>query len=161
MKIKAYHCLALVVLVSGCIPATNMVHGAGLIKRQVAQQAKPEAPKLKRLPNGHYKVDKPWTVIVGGYCWKIPVGYTSNGITAPARIKATLGDGVGHKETWAAVFHDWLFTQKGVTRKQADKMFRELLIAYGVSKRKADIMYAFVSAFSVTKNFSPNSKQSD
>lgn len=141
--------------------ASEMLHRSEPTKQHVAKQADREAPNLKRLPNGHYKIRKPWTVIVGGRAWQIPAGYASNGITAPARIKATLGDGVVHPETWAAIFHDWLFTQKGVSRKQADKLFRELLIDFGVPKRKADLMYTFVSAYTIGKDFRSNRKQPD
>lgn len=159
MKIPFFLCLTSVILVTGCIPASNMEHRSGPIKQQVAKRLRPEAPTLKRLKNEHYKVSKPWTVTVGGHNWQIPAGYSSNGITAPTRIKAALGDGVRNPETWAAVFHDWLFTQKGVTRQQADRMFRELLVAYGVSSRKADLMYTFVSAFSTSKSLRSNRKQ--
>ena len=159
MKIPFFLCLTSIILVAGCIPASNMEHRTGPIKQQFAKRLRPEAPTLRRLKNGHYKVSKPWTVNIGGHNWQVPAGYTSNGITAPTRVKVALGDGVGHAETWAAVFHDWLFTQKGVTRKQADRMFRDLLIAYGVSSRKADLMYTFVSAFSTSKNLRSNHKQ--
>lgn len=161
MKIQPYAYLVSITLLTGCIPASDVIHRTRPVKRQVAQQTSPEAPHLKRLKNGHYKVRKPWTVTVGGDCWQIPAGYSSNGITAPARIKGSLGDGINHPETWAAVFHDWLFTQKGMTRKEADKIFRRLLIDYGVPTRKANLMYTFVSAYSITKDFSPHRTQLD
>ena len=154
-------CLISIIFVTGCIQASDVVYSTEPMKRQVAQRSGHEIPNLKRLKNGHYKVCKPWTVTVGGQRWQIPAGYSSNGITAPARVRDSLGDGIQHPETWAAVFHDWLFTQKGVTRKRADRMFRDVLIDYGVSKSKADLMYAFVSAFSVSKNFRSNRAQLD
>lgn len=78
-------------------------------------------------------------------------GYTSNGITAHPAIKATLGDGIQYPETWAAVFHDWLFTQPGMSRSTADRLFYDLLRAYGVSDTKARLMYNAVSAYSARK----------
>jgi Protein of unknown function (DUF1353) len=161
VKIQLYACLISVTFVTGCTPTSDVLYRTGPVKQHVGQQRRPQAPVLKRLKNGHYKVLKPWTVTAGGHCWQIPVGYSSNGITAPARIKVSLGDGINHPETWAAVFHDWSFTQKGVSRKQSDRMFRELLIDYGVSKSKADLMYTFVSAFSVSKTFRSNRTQPD
>jgi hypothetical protein len=112
----------------------------------------PEVPQLKRLANGHYRVRKPWTVNLSGRQWLVPAGYTSNGITAPDFLKNSLGDGVEFKETWSAVFHDWLFTQPGVTRTQADKLFYDLMIAYGVPAEKAKLMYTTVSTYSLTKS---------
>lgn len=122
-------------------------------ERVSAPRQRPDAPQLKRLENGHYKVRKPWTVVIGGREWHVQKGYTSNGITAPAKMKAMLGDSVDSPTTWAAVFHDWLFTQPGVTRAQADRTFHELLLAYGVPAEKAQLMYSTVSAYSLSKSF--------
>ncbi len=112
----------------------------------------PNPPQLKRLENGHYRVTKPWTVELNGRKWQIQKGYTSNGITGPSSVRKSIGDGVQFKETWAAVFHDWLFTQPGVTRAQADQTFYDLLIAYGVPETKARLMFTTVSAYSLTKS---------
>lgn len=112
---------------------------------------RPQAPKLRRLDNGHYRVRKPWTVYLNGRTYQVQKGYTSNGITAHSAIKAALGDGIEHPETWAAVFHDWLFTQPGMSRATADRLFYDLLLAYGVSENKARLMYTTVSAYSSRK----------
>lgn len=113
--------------------------------------AAPEAPDLKRLRNGHYRVKSDWSIDLDGRRWVVRKGYTSNGITAPAAIKARLGDGVDRPETWAAVFHDWLFTQPDMSRNRADRLFHEALLAYGVSAEKARLMHATVSAYSLSK----------
>jgi hypothetical protein len=112
---------------------------------------RPEAPKLRRLDNGHYRVRKPWTVHLNGRTYHVQRGYTSNGITAPPAIKSNLGDGIQYPETWAAVFHDWLFTQPGMNRATADRLFYDLLRAYGVPENKARLMYTTVSAYSARK----------
>ncbi len=113
----------------------------------------PEPPKLKRLTNGHYRVRKPWTVNLNGHRWQIPSGYQTNGITAPDHLKKSLGDGVEYPETWAAIFHDWLFTQPGISRAQADGIFYDLMLAYGVPAQRAKLMYATVKLYSISKNF--------
>lgn len=112
---------------------------------------RPDAPVMKRLGNGRFRVRKPWTIRLAGRTWLLPAGYTTNGITGPSWMKRSLGDGVDHPETWAAVFHDWLFTQPGITRKQADGMFHDLLIAYGVSPLKARFMHSGVATYSASK----------
>lgn len=112
---------------------------------------RPDPPQLRRLDNGHYRVRKPWTVQLNGRTYRVQKGYTSNGITAPSAIKATMGDGVQYPETWAAVFHDWLFTQPGMSRAAADRLFYDLLRAYGVPENKARLIYTTVSAYSVRK----------
>lgn len=112
----------------------------------------PESPRLKRLPNGHYRVCESWTVALDGHVWHLQAGYQTNGITAPSAIKKALGDGVEYSETWASVFHDWLFTQPGVSRSEADRLFYELLIAYQVPAEKARLMYSTVAAYSLLKS---------
>jgi hypothetical protein len=114
-------------------------------------QSPPQPPRLRRLDNGHFRVTRPWNVQLGDRNWTVQRGYTSNGITAPRSLKQSLGDGVEHPETWAAVFHDWLFTQPGMSRAAADRYFYDLLIAYGVPQQKARLMYTTVSAYSLAK----------
>lgn len=155
MKFLTRHSLILCILVFGCAPAgaPSTALQPSTVSRKVGISAPvPDAPQLKKLPNGHYRVRKPWTVALGGRQWQVPAGYTSNGLTAPSFIKSSLGDGVQFKETWSAVFHDWLFTQPGMTRTQADRMFYELMIAYGVPAEKARLMYDTVAAYSLTKS---------
>lgn len=137
---------------SGCGPANDGLTAGRRIPVSAPSAAQtPDAPVLKQLEKGRYYVRKPWTVELDGRRWVVPRGYHSNGITAPKRIKRSLGDGVDFPETWAAIFHDWLFTQPGVNRAQADKLFYDLLVAYGVPQRKAHLMYASVSAYSRTR----------
>jgi hypothetical protein len=106
---------------------------------------------LIRKKNVRYRVAEPWTVALDGKLWRVQKGYTCNGITGPKQVKRTLGDGVNEPETWAAVFHDWLFTQPGVSRERADRLFYQLLVAYGVSPLKSRLMYSSVTAYSASK----------
>jgi len=112
---------------------------------------KPDSPMLRRLENGHYRVKRPWTVNLNGRQWRVQKGYTCNGITGPASLRGPMGDGVDQPETWAAIFHDWLFTQPGISRAEADQLFHDLLVAYGVPAQKANLMYTAVRAYSLTK----------
>lgn len=153
MKFQPCIVLFACVVISGCVPPpTGPAMTGGPSRSPTARNVRPAAPELKKLPNGHYRVRKPWTVVLNGRTWQIQKGYTCNGITAPDAIKKNLGDGVQHPETWAAVFHDWLFTQPGVSRQDADKAFHEILVAYGVPASKASLMYTYVSAYSMTKS---------
>ena len=138
---------------AGC---TSVSRGPGTVRTtsiHVNRQAKPKPPKLKRQSNGRYRVQRKWLVALNGKRWKVQKGYSSNGITAPSKLKRALGDGVDKPETWAAVFHDWLFTQPGLSRTTADKLFHDLLIAYGVNPDKARLMHTTVSAYSLSKAF--------
>jgi hypothetical protein len=150
---RPHLCLpAIAILLAGClIPTPYASHPARTTHVQTAARPQPDSPLLVRLKNGHYRVKQPWAVKLNGKLWQVQKGYKSNGITAPAAIKKTLGDGTDHPETWAAVFHDWLFTQPGVSRAQADQLFYDLLIAYQVPRDKARLMHSTVAAYSLAK----------
>lgn len=152
LKIQLRLVICSCIVACGCVPMSGPPMRGGPARTPTARNFKPDAPVLKKLENGHYRVRKPWTVVVNNRTWQVQKGFTSNGITAPGAVKNQLGDGVQHPETWAAVFHDWLFTQPGMSRQQADKLFHDLLIAYGVPASKASLMYTTVSAFSLTKS---------
>jgi Protein of unknown function (DUF1353) len=156
VKTSFIHVLAPCLLLAACVPLGPPSAGYPSVPRtgsMPVSKQKPQVPVLKRLENGHYRVRKPWTVELHGRLWQVQKGYTSNGITAPANLRNSLGDGVDHPETWAAVFHDWLFTQPGISRAQADKMFYDLLLAYGVPAQKAKMMHTTVAAYSLSKAF--------
>jgi hypothetical protein len=141
-------------LLFGCVamePSTGRIRTARQQVGGTISHEKPAPPELKRLAKGRYRVRKPWDIEMNGSRWHIPKGYSTNGITAPAKIKQAIGDGVDRPETWAAVFHDWLFTQPGVSRQQADNLFYELLVAYGIPAEKARVMYTTVSIYSLSK----------
>jgi hypothetical protein len=151
LKIRIHQALVLVCAVMlGCAPMP--IHSGHPVRTAVGfAPQKPESPMLRRLENGHYRVKRPWTVTLNGRQWKVQKGYTCNGMTVPDSLKKTMGDGVDHPETWAAVFHDWLFTQPGISRGEADQLFHDILIAYGVPAQKANLMYTAVRAYSLTK----------
>jgi hypothetical protein len=135
------------------LPTSKQFERADL-HRTEASNSTPNRPKLRKLGNGHYRVTKNWIVKLDGRRWKIQKGYTSNGITAPDLIKRSLGDSIDSPETWAAVFHDWMFTQPGVSRAEADKAFYSIMIAYGVDRNKAQLMYSGVVKYSRSKQSS-------
>jgi len=118
-----------------------------LINRQIT----PQRPKLKRLANGHYTVLEDWPVNVSGRKFIVQKGYTSNGITAPKSIKSMLGDNVNAPETWTAVFHDWCFTQKSLTRAQCDNYYIQLMRDFKISPQKIQLMGATVKGYSIYK----------
>lgn len=142
--------VVLAFILSGCaIPVTAYPPHSGA--RHTARAPRPAAPHLVRIRKDRYRVARPWTVELNGRRWRVQKGYVCNGITAPRHIRKFLGEGVDAPETWAAVFHDWLFTQPGMTRASADRLFHDLLIAYGVPPIKARLMYSGVAAYSASK----------
>ncbi len=142
---------AVTVLLPCCVMAPPPPGPAA--RRPAGWHERPAPPDLVKTKKGRYKVRSPWILVLHGRVWRVPAGYTTNGITAPARIRKMLGDGVDHPETWAAVFHDWLFTRPGVSRAEADRLFYDLLIAYRVPESKARLMHGTVAAYSASKRF--------
>lgn len=117
----------------------------------INRQFTPPKPKLKRLANGHYTVLEDWPVNVSGRKFIVQKGYTSNGITAPKSIKNMLGDNVNAPETWTAVFHDWCFTQKNLTRLECDNLYIQLMRDLKISPQKIQLMGATVKGYSIYK----------
>ena len=72
----------------------------------------------------------------------VPTGFVTDfaSVPAPGRI---LISGHGH-DRWAAVVHDYLYSEKKFTRKQADEVFLEALELSGVNLVKRRIMYRAV-----------------
>jgi len=152
-KIKFVQIAAAGILMLGCNTLSQHSYAPRSSSSSIGlSHGTPNVPELKRLANGHYRVTQPWTVKLKSRQWHIQKGYQSNGITAPDFIKQRMGDGIDQPETWSAVFHDWLFTQPGMTRALADQTFYDILIAYGVSSQKAELMYSTVRTYSLTKS---------
>ena len=77
----------LVVSTAACVPQSPGFGSGNLRTTAVSgpNRGQPAAPELKRLPNGHYRVKKPWNVKLNGRLWQVQRGYTSNGITGPEK----------------------------------------------------------------------------
>ena len=83
------------------------------------------------------------SVIIEGI--KIPAGFTWNGASIPRALWPVIGSPFEPRLQAPAMVHDYC-CHSGFNRKKADKVFRKLLIANGVSKVRANIMYAGVRA---------------
>ena len=109
-------------------------------------------PSLQRLPNGHYKLLSDWVVVVGDEIFLLEKKYTTNGITAPNWVKELLGDKVTDKETWCAVFHDWLFKHTDRSDKECDDLFIKLMVQFNVPTWKRIAMGVSVKIYSFLKH---------
>lgn len=73
---------------------------------------------------------------------EIPEGFTNDLASIPA-IGRPLIKKVG-RHSWAALVHDWLYDQQIGTRKEADKIFLDIMKKHGVSWWKRSAMYRAV-----------------
>lgn len=77
---------------------------------------------------------------------EVPVGFTSDGITLPLPTLKWVVDPQG-KALKAAIIHDWCYLVQGMSRKEADILFKETMVANGVNKVRAQLMYLGVRVF--------------
>lgn len=90
-----------------------------------------DRPLLFGLPNGTICVKK---------------NFITDGASRP-QATGSLCNRMSGPEAEAAVLHDWLYSRDsgpGLRRKQADQLFYDAMIAEGVSKWRAKLIYAGV-----------------
>lgn len=89
---------------------------------------------------------------------KVPAGFLTDGASIPRPLWLWASPIGRHAQS--AILHDYLCeylsvevdgTPTPITRLQADRIFRESLLVLGVSKTRANIMYAGVSAYRKVK----------
>jgi len=103
--------------------------------------------KLILTPSGfkHWELDKDFEVdVLGFHKIVVPRGFRTDLASVP-RIFWVLIPPFG-RYSQAAVVHDYLYRMEH-DRKEADSIFYDLMIEYGVWKWKAIIMYLGVRAF--------------
>lgn len=102
--------------------------------------------KLLLNPTGFktWEVAKDFNVSINNFKVKVPKGFRTDLASIP-RIFWNIFPPFG-RYTQAAVVHDYLYRIQH-NRKQADKIFYDLMIEYGTRKWKAKIMYLAVRIF--------------
>jgi len=75
---------------------------------------------------------------------EVPVGFVTDLASLPRGIRSIYSR--TGRSRYASVIHDYLYSIKWSTRKECDKMFKELLIASGVSRFRAQTFYMGVRA---------------
>lgn len=97
-----------------------------------------EAIELKESSNhGAYKE------VVKAYTYNgitVPAGFTTDGASVPDWLQHIF-DPFDPDYATAAVIHDWLYYKKLVSRKEADKIFLEVMLKMGTPRWKAYTFY--------------------
>ena len=79
----------------------------------------------------------------GGERIEVPVGFTTDGASVPGWAQTLTGwEPWADPQRWAGVVHDWLYSQPGVSKSNADDVFRAVLASEGASSWKRKLMYA-------------------
>ena len=84
------------------------------------------------------------TIIEGVH---IAAGYEWNGASIPCFLWPIIGSPFDPRFMAPALAHDKVYDTGELTRKQADQLFRKLLIHNGVDIERAETMYAGVQLF--------------
>ena len=92
---------------------------------------------------GRYQLNK--AVIIEGV--KVPALFTWDGESVPGFLWPIIGSPFELRFMVPSMVHDYLYGMgdaSGFTRKQADRLFKKLLMANGVDEERADTMYSGV-----------------
>jgi hypothetical protein len=74
-------------------------------------------------------------------------GFVFNGASIPRIFWITTGTPFDPQYEAGALIHDWIYQKQKHSRKYADQLFREILLANGVSKYQANKIYYAVRVF--------------
>lgn len=90
-----------------------------------------------------------WTVFYNGVTYQLPKGFETDGASIPRFLWRVCGTPLESPRIFAALLHDYLYSGNvpGVTRAEADAVYRDMLTTLGVSKFKANVEYYALRLF--------------
>ena len=93
---------------------------------------------------GAWELATDWRVICGTRSLVIPRGFATDGASIPRALWRVCGTPLDVPRLYAAIVHDYLYSGgvAGVTRAEADAVYRDMQIALGVSRLKAFVEWA-------------------
>jgi hypothetical protein len=98
-------------------------------------------PTLEPVTTGVWRLVYDWTVRFRGEYYSVPTGWETDGASIPRWLWPVCGHPLEVTRLYAALLHDYLYAggDPEATRADADALYRDLLIALGVSRWKAYI----------------------
>jgi len=89
-----------------------------------------------------------WPVVASGWRFVVPAGAETDGASIPRSLWRVCGHPLEVPRCYAATAHDWLYGGglPEMPRKDADRVYRALLIHFGVPRWKAFLEYAALRA---------------
>ena len=121
-----------------------------------------ELPTLRppKEKGGLWELVNDWSVIYKGDVYHVPAGFQTDGASIPRFLWRICGTPLDVPRVYAAIVHDWLYSggvpsaarvhdelyvgAPVVTRADADAIYRDLLIALGVSRFKAYVEWSAI-----------------
>lgn len=90
-----------------------------------------------------------WTATIAGRRVTVPMGFVTDGASIPRFLWRVCGHPFEAPRIYAAIRHDWHYSggDPKVSRKEADKQYREDLLALGVGRVSAYVEWAAIRIF--------------
>ncbi len=93
---------------------------------------------------------EPWRVRVRGHDFTLEIGAKTDGASIPRFLWRVCGHPLQAPRIYAALLHDWLYEfgwSIGISRKEADRIYRALLRHFGISAWIAGVEYTALRLF--------------
>lgn len=91
-----------------------------------------------------------WLVEVDGWRFAVPAGIWTDGASIPRVLWSVCGHPLQAPRVYAALVHDWLYGGFGpsvMTRREADAIYRDLLVLFGWGRVRAWIEWTAIRLF--------------
>ncbi len=84
-----------------------------------------------------------------GRTFTVPAGFESDGVSTPRFLWTSISPKIHPATIRGGIDHDWLYRQQpdGWTRKDADKLFLDVIIQDGLSPLRARLAYTGLRLF--------------
>ena len=108
-----------------------------------------EKPCMEPVQTGVWRLRYDWTLVFRGEFYTVPAETETDGASIPRALWLVCGEPMQVPRLYAALMHDFLYSggDPEATRKDADDLYRDLLIALGVSSWRAYIEWAALRCF--------------
>lgn len=93
------------------------------------------------------EVQSPFSFATEYGIYTVEEGYRSEGYSAPRCLWGLLSPAIDDRTLIPSLIHDWLYDHHVMSRAQADKVFRDMLIESGFPLWKSLVSYAGVRLF--------------
>ncbi len=97
---------------------------------------------MYRFPDGHYVLVDTLRYTIDGHSLVIPAGFVNDLASIPRKSAAFLPNDTRHDIP--GIVHDWLYWRQELLKKDADELFRRMLVDMGFSEPVARLGYAGV-----------------
>lgn len=110
--------------------------------------------KMRRLEGNQYILTAPFSLCG----WEVPTGFKTDLASTPWLIQWALPHNGPYAP--AAVIHDWLYTEKPISRREADWVMFTAMRTLGVPRWKRILMFVSVRLFGAKNWWLPNTGSS-